>query len=750
MSLLEGLNPAQREAVTTPSGPLLILAGPGSGKTRVITHRVAYLIQELGVSPYRIMAVTFTNKAANEMKARLETLAGRDGEGLTVGTFHATCSRILRREAPSIGLDPHFVIYDEDDQVNLVKRVLKELELDEKRFAPRGILNEISTAKSILRGPHQYSEFVENYRHEVVSRVYRRYQDLLAENGALDFDDLLMSTVELFRTCPDVLERYQERYVHLLVDEFQDTNIAQYALVKQLAGKHKNVCVVGDPDQSIYSWRAADIRNILNFEQDYPDLKMVLLEQNYRSTGTILKAASGVISANNLRKPKKLWTENPSGAPITVFEAYSEEEEASYVAREIERLTDHNGSRLRDFAVMYRTNAQSRALEDKFIRYGLRYKLVGGVRFYERREVKDVLAYLRLLQNPADGVALERVVNLPPRGIGDRTMAELGRVAQQRQVSVLDAIRLSVSDSDDGSARPVLAPRVRKALSNFLTIVDTLMREKEELGILPLLDSVVERTGYRAFLLDGSEQGAQRWENVQELRTVAKEFEHLSPETALDRFLEEAALMSDVDGLDEAEDAVTLITLHAAKGLEFPGVFIVGMEDGICPHSRSFDDSAGMEEERRLCYVGITRAKERLWLVYATRRTLYGSLNYNEPSRFLRDIPVGLAEGSGALATGIAAPRTSTPRGGAWRSPSPERSRNGRPAPRAVPEPAPAAAVEATEAQFRAGDRVYHPAFGNGVVVSSKLQRGDEEVTVAFEQRGVKKLSLSFAPLQRA
>ena len=488
LQLLEGLNPAQREAVTIPSGPLLILAGPGSGKTRVITHRVAYLIHELGVSPYNIMAVTFTNKAANEMKARLEKLAGREGEGLTVGTFHATCSRILRREAQYLGLEPHFVIYDDDDQVSLIKRVMKDLELDEKRFSPRGILSEISAAKSVLKGPHQYGEFSETYRQEIVSRVYRRYQDLLSQNGALDFDDLLMLTVELFSSepgCPGAVPGALSLPPGGRVPGHQHRPVRP----GEAAGRASTATSAwsGDPDQSIYSWRAADIRNILNFETDFPDLKVVLLEQNYRSTGTILQVAQGVINSNKMRKEKRLWTENSSGSPITVYEAYNEEEEASYVAREIDRLAGRGGRRLRDFAVMYRTNAQSRALEDKFIRYGLRYRLVGGVRFYERREVKDVLAYLRLLQNPSDSIALQRVINLPPRGIGERTMAELGRVSQQRQISLFEAIRASVSGDGEGGAagRASLAPRIRNSLAAFLKIVDTLVEDRGQVGILP-------------------------------------------------------------------------------------------------------------------------------------------------------------------------------------------------------------------------------------------------------------------------
>jgi DNA helicase II / ATP-dependent DNA helicase PcrA len=822
LQLLEGLNPAQLEAVTTPAGPLLILAGPGSGKTRVITHRIAYLIQHEMVLPHSIMAVTFTNKAASEMRLRLEKLVGPPSEGLTVGTFHATCARILRRDGHYIGLDPSFVIYDDDDQISLVKSVLKELELDDKRYPARPFLSAISSAKSELKGPQEYGEFTTSYWQEVASRVYRRYQDQLKTNRALDFDDLLMSTVQLFRNCPEVLARYHDRYHQLLVDEFQDTNIAQYAIVKQLGERCRNVCVVGDPDQSIYSWRSADIRNILNFEQDYPDLKTVVLEQNYRSTTTILEAAQGVIAPNVLRKEKKLWTENGHGDPITLFEAYDEGEESKFVAREIERLAAREGHSLKDFAVMYRTNAQSRALEDAFLRYGLRYKLVGGTRFYERREVKDVISFLRLIQNPGDGVSAARVVNVPARGIGARTVAEIDRLSKQRGVSLFEAMEIAVAEEPDGKSPTTLAPRVRNATATFVKMVNELVEEKSSLGILDLLDRVLEKTGYRAFLLDGTEEGQERWENVMELRTVARDYETLNPESALDAFLEGMALMSDVDGLKEEEDGVTLITLHAAKGLEYPCVLIVGLEDGICPHSRSVDDPAALEEERRLFYVGITRAMKRLWLVYATRRTLYGNVNFNQPSRFLTDIPASLvdfrgsatspsgkaespfsspskradsyggysggSQNSGVLkfpsrGTGAGSgggtgsrPKPPTPSwstGGPSRSgstpqrPTPMTPRSTPMDPRTPPTPlrptptqmtpgmsggpvTPPEPKESTgEPTFKAGDRVYHPAFGNGIVVSSRLLRGDEEVTVAFDQRGVKKLALSFAPLQR-
>ena len=818
MQLLDGLNPAQLEAVTTLAGPLLILAGPGSGKTRVITHRIAYLIQQEGVLPHRIMAVTFTNKAASEMRLRLERLVGPRSGDLTVGTFHATCARILRRDGHQIGLDPSFVIYDDDDQISLVKSVLKELELDEKRYPARPFLSAISSAKSELKGPVEYGEFTTSYWQEVASRVYRRYQEMLKTNRALDFDDLLMITVQLFKDCPDVLARYHDRYQHLLVDEFQDTNIAQYAIVKQLGARSRNVCVVGDPDQSIYSWRSADIRNILNFEEDYPDLKTVVLEQNYRSTTTILEAAQGVISPNVMRKEKKLWTQNGQGDPITLFEAYDEGEESKFVAREIERLVAREGFSLKEFAVMYRTNAQSRALEDAFLRYGLRYKLVGGTRFYERREVKDVIAFLRLIQNQGDGVSAARVVNVPTRGIGARTMAEIEKLARQRGVSLFRAMEIGVAEQPDGNATTTLAPRVRNAVAAFVEMVNQLVADKATLGILNLLDRLLEKTGYRAFLLDGTEEGQERWENVMELRTVARDYETLNPQSALDAFLEGMALMSDVDGLKDEEEGVTLITLHAAKGLEYPCVMIVGLEDGICPHSRSVDDPAALEEERRLFYVGITRAMKRLWLVYATRRTLYGNVNFNQPSRFFTDIPANLVDfrGTGAPPVGkpdalfsafAAAPKRPEPQlgysgsqrsgllrfpsrgggagsggsgGGSWPKsqppvrPTPVSPRSGpvplrptpitlrtppippRPSPMVPgggmgdgPTPPPELREPVGDPSFKAGDRVYHPAFGNGVVVSSRMVRGDEEVTVAFDQRGVKKLALSFAPLQR-
>ncbi len=727
VSILAGLNPAQREAVEAVEGPLLIIAGPGSGKTRVIAHRIAYLVRVHEVSPYRIMAVTFTNKAANEMKERAFRLLGESAQGLTLGTFHAICARILRSEGDHIGLERRFVIYDEDDQVALVKRSLEELGLDPKRYAPRAVHSAISSAKNQLIDAQAYIGYIHNYFEEVVQRVYQRYQELLAENRALDFDDLLMKAVELFRTQAEILDRYQTRYLHLLIDEFQDTNIAQYVLARQLAGKHRNICVVGDPDQSIYSWRSADLRNILNFEKDYPDAKVVHLEQNYRSSQTILQTAGNIISTNIMRKPIKLWTNNEVGLPVTVVETYSEQDEAEFVVDEVEELIHRGEHQARDCAVMYRTNAQSRALEEAFVRRGLPYKLVGGLRFYQRREIKDVLSYLRLIHNPYDGVSLTRIINVPGRGIGQRTVDKLTQWAKSRKLPLYTALQLLASqkDSDDESEKlKRISPTViLNRLTNFLTLVDELIAKNSELDLVDLIDHLLVRSRYKDYVLDGSVQGEERWDNVLELRTVANEYRDLGPGEGLAYFLEEVSLVSEVDELDEQADAVTLITLHQAKGLEFPAVFIVGMEEGLFPHIRSFDDPAQMEEERRLCYVGVTRAMKRVYLVRALRRHLFGTSMANPPSRFLNDIPQRLVSYANTYQRQYA---TSL-----WTQPTIEDRR-------------------APKATLDVGDRVRHAKFGEGIVVSCLPRDGDQELTVAFVGgAGIKKLLLSYAPLER-
>jgi DNA helicase-2/ATP-dependent DNA helicase PcrA len=725
MDILATLNPAQREAVEAIKGPVLILAGPGSGKTRVITHRVAYLVKHCGVSPHYIMAVTFTNKAAREMRERLEQLLGQAIEALTLGTFHAICARILRREGKAIGLESSFVIYDEDDQLRLMKQVLEELNLDPKQYAPQAVRSAISSAKSRLISPKDYAQRVSSYFEEIVHRVYQKYQELLNQAQAVDFDDLLMKTVQLFQDHPHILTRYQSRYVHILVDEFQDTNIAQYELMKQLAAKYRNLCVVGDPDQSIYSWRFADLRNILSFEKDYPEAKVVFLEQNYRSTKTILEVASDVISTNVLRKPKKLWTENEDGARVTVIESYNAEEEAQSVVSEIEKLGSQEQIPLKDSAVMYRVNAQSRVLEETFLRYGVPYKLVGGTRFYQRQEIKDIIAYLRVIHNPQDNVSLLRIINVPGRGIGQKTISTLQSWAKAHDVSLFEALEQISQNAVANEAKQALSPHIIQALAGFHVLMASLTAHSREVGLSRLLDEILEYTRYREYIL-AKEGGEEKWENIAELRNVASEYDELAPTEALTSFLEKVSLVSDIDELDERADAVTLITLHQAKGLEFPAVFIVGLEEGILPHRRSFDDPEEMEEERRLCYVGITRAKKRLYLLRSYRRNLFGGSTANPPSRFLHDI----------------SPHLISPKGLWEESPTPIASRNF--SRDFQPSPRPVASLT-----LKVGDHVHHSKFGPGIVMNCSPTKDDQELTVAFEEAGVKKLLASLAPLEK-
>ncbi|MFO8102101.1 MAG: UvrD-helicase domain-containing protein [Dehalococcoidia bacterium] len=714
MDITENLNSAQKEAVEAIEGPVLVVAGPGSGKTRVITQRIAYLIKVVGISPHRILAVTFTNKAAREMKNRVHAMLDRGAEGLTLGTFHAICARILRQEAGHLGISSRFVIYDENDQASLITRSLKDLAIDSKQYPPRSILSMISAAKAELIGTEEFVS--DNYFEEVARRVYERYQQLLAESNALDFDDLLMRTVILFRDHPEVLAKYQSRYLHIMIDEFQDTNFAQYRLASQLAGKYRNICVVGDPDQSIYSWRSADLRNILNFERDYPDARVVMLEQNYRSTQTILKAASHVISPNEQRKEKKLWTDNDDGELITIVEAFNEQEEAQFVVSTIERLISDEGYSMGDFALMYRTNAQSRALEEAFVRYGFPYKLVGAFRFYERREIKDVISYLRVISNPHDDVSMSRIINVPPRNIGQRTLNELSSWAGTNRVSFYGALkRIAAGEEINLSTRSV------QSLNSFTELIDGLIAEAEESNLVELFDAILERTGYRKFILDGSES-EERWSNILELRGMAGEHADLQTADALSELLERVALVSSVDNLEEESGAVTLITLHQAKGLEFPVVFITGMEEAILPHIRSFGDAEQMEEERRLCYVGITRAGKQLFLTRAFRRTLHGASRPNPPSRFLEDIP--------SLLIAADAHRRTVSEDSDY------------------PKPADLFSFEAPD--LKVGDSVFHSRFGEGVVIECLPINGDHEITVSFREGiGTKKLLLSLAPLEK-
>jgi DNA helicase-2/ATP-dependent DNA helicase PcrA len=830
--ILARLNPEQQRAVQTTDGPVLILAGAGSGKTRVLAHRVAYLVGVKGVRPWQILAVTFTNKAAAELRARITGLVGEEaGREVAMGTFHALCARVLRRDGSAIGLDRHFVVYDSDDQQALMKQILREDDLPVTgEYKPSAILGAVSRAKNEMLDADFVAANAHTHREREIARLFKRYQARLRSANALDFDDLLLEAVRLFQDAPAVLERYQGRWRYLHVDEYQDTNRPQYLWVKALAAAHHNLCVVGDDDQSIYSWRGADIRNILDFERDYPDAAVVKLEQNYRSTQLILDAAHAVVTNNSSRKDKKLWTENAGGRPIQRFEAYNEEEEAEWIARQIEEVTGGRSSVLTrradedaerwergDIAVMYRTNAQSRAIEEAFLRYAIRYQLVGGTRFYQRREVKDALAYLRILRNDTDQVSFERILNVPARGIGDKSLEELrgfvaaGAVEGTGQGAVIDGATVETPTTYWGAIRAAadgrvetLGSRARSALGGFAGLVTRL---RTRIGLLPLpelLDAVLEETGYRAMLADGSEEGEERWANLLELRSVTTRYDDLTPDDALDRFLEETALVADQDSYEAGADAVTLITLHAAKGLEFPVVFIAGLEEGVFPHSRSLDDEKQLEEERRLAYVGITRAKRRLFLSHAARRATWGSGGLSVPSRFLFEIPAALMSGPrldpagefdddvGHVDPDLVFGRRLNSRfgtpirtgGGAWRAGSgqpgaPRAGEGFRPtrdlgarreayaagapsgsldapstAPSALPPrpPRPSAAARPRipgERQFRDGDRIRHPRLGEGIVVTSKLTRNDEEVTVAFGGGGgVKTLLASIANLE--
>jgi DNA helicase-2/ATP-dependent DNA helicase PcrA len=832
--IVAALNPDQARAVEATEGPVLILAGAGSGKTRVLAHRVAYLAGVKGVRPWQILAVTFTNRAAAELRDRIIALVGEGGRDVQAGTFHSICARVLRRDGAAIGIDPHFVIYDADDQQALMKQILREEDLPlTGEFRPAVVLGAISRAKNELLGAEVLEEHAVSHHERVIARLARRYAARLRSAGALDFDDLLIEAVRLFEEAPDVLARYQDRWRYLHVDEYQDTNRPQYLWVRALAARHRNLCVVGDDDQSIYSWRGADLRNILDFERDWPDATVVKLERNYRSTQLILDAAHAVVSRNAARKEKRLWTENAGGRPIQRFEAYNEEEEAEWIARQVEGLVGARDAALtrraddvepplrpRDVAVMYRMNAQSRAIEEAFLRYGIAYQLVGGTRFYQRREVKDAIAYLRTLRSDTDTVSFERIINVPARAIGERTIELLRQAERMDELTTWEAIERAARGEVPG-----IVPRTRGALADFAALVRRLRARVGVLALPELLDEVLETSGYRAMLADGSEDGEERWANLLELRGVTTRYDDLSPDDALDRFLEETALVADQDSYAEGADAVTLITLHAAKGLEFPVVFIAGLEEGLFPHSRALDDERELEEERRLAYVGITRAKQRLFLSHAWRRMTWGAGQASVPSRFLLEIPpelmVGphldreleeggaldldlvfgsrrtsrfgtpIRAGGGAYREGSGrpgAPAAGTPfrpsrdlaarrdayAGGArsgslgrrieaWDDDEPVRWTDESDEPGGASDRAVGAGDRSTggarsrpvvpgERRFRDGDRVRHPRFGDGIVVTSKLTRNDEEVTVAFRDASVgrKTLLASIAGLELA
>ncbi|MBD0839203.1 DNA helicase PcrA [Streptomyces sp. TRM68416] len=758
-ALLEGLNENQRAAVVHAGSPLLIVAGAGSGKTRVLTHRIAHLLAERNVHPGQILAITFTNKAAGEMKERVEQLVGPRANAMWVMTFHSACVRILRRESKKLGFTSSFSIYDAADSKRLMALVCRDLDLDPKRFPPKSFSAKISNLKNELIDEEDFAAQASDGFEKTLAQAYAMYQSRLREANALDFDDLIMTTVNLLRAFPDVAEHYRRRFRHVLVDEYQDTNHAQYALVRELVGTSEHpvdvppneydvppaeLCVVGDADQSIYAFRGATIRNILQFEEDYPDATTILLEQNYRSTQTILSAANAVIERNESRRPKNLWTNAGAGARITGYVADTEHDEAQFVADEIDRLTDAGEAKAGDVAVFYRTNAQSRVFEEVFIRVGLPYKVVGGVRFYERKEVRDVLAYLRVLANPEDSVPLRRILNVPKRGIGERAEAMIDALSQRERISFPQALKRV--DEAYG-----MAARSTNAVKRFNALMEELRTVVESgAGPATVLEAVLERTGYLAELQASTDpQDETRIENLQELAAVALEFEQESGETpaGLADFLERVALVADSDQIpDEDEDGsgvITLMTLHTAKGLEFPVVFLTGMEDGVFPHMRALGQTKELEEERRLAYVGITRARERLYLTRSSLRSAWGQPSYNPPSRFLEEIPGQHVDWK---RTGATAPASAGPVSGVAASLSSSRSRSSASGASGF---ATRRTSEKPVVSLAVGDRVTHDQFGLGTVMAVKGTGANAEATIDFGDTKPKRLLLRYAPVEK-
>ena len=735
---LDSLNPDQRAAVEQTEGPVLILAGAGSGKTRVLTQRIAHIIETGRARPWQVLAVTFTNKAAGELKERLAQTIGAGGRDVMVGTFHSICARLLRREWRESGRD-NFTIYDDDDQGTVIKRVIQELSLPSQQISIGAVRAAMSRAKNELIGPERYEPTT--HFEEWVRRIYDGYQRKLQENNALDFDDLIMQTAVFLQRNPERAKALGDRYRYISVDEYQDTNRAQYALVKLLAAEHHNLCVVGDDDQSIYGWRGADIKNILDFEKDYPDAKVIKLEQNYRSTQRILDAAHAVVSLNHGRKPKKLWTENEQGVPLHRYVAMDEVQEALWVTHEVRRLRGRGEAQLRECAVLYRTNAQSRALEDAFVREGIPYQLIGGVRFYERREIKDVLSYLRTIANPLDDVSLLRIINVPARRLGPSVLAALRQFAAAQHLPLYQAL-------ERVDEIPNLAMAGQKALRDFATLLGGWLALVSSVNVLDLLDVVLSGSGYAAAVRDGTDEGDERWANVQELRSLALEYAAMPPREGLLALLENVALVADTDALPESidesgvPDRVMLITLHAAKGLEFPIVFITGLEEGLFPHSRSLDDPKQMEEERRLAYVGITRAKKHLYLLSARKRTVFGNVQSSLPSRFVKEIPEALID---EQRTGAGARAAATVRGGGLRAVTGTSLVESWGATQGAAPPPPVLQ------RFEPGERVRHSVFGNGSVISAEEEGSSQVVVVRFKDgRGNnvdKKLDTAFAKL---
>ena len=726
-NILDRLNPAQLEAVTHLNGPLLVVAGAGSGKTRVLTARIAHLLQQ-GVPPYNILAITFTNKAAAEMKDRVSRMVGPRAKDIWLSTFHAFCAKFLRMEADRLpGLNRSFVIYDAGDSLALVKNCLKELNLDDKHFPPAGVQAAISNAKNALLDPGAFAREADNFHQHKIAEAYDLYQRKLRTNNAVDFDDLLFLAARLLETDAEVLAKYQDKFRYILIDEYQDTNRAQYLLARHLAAKHRNIFVVGDIDQSIYAWRGADIRNILDFEADYPEARVIKLEQNYRSTQTILDAANTVIENNQDRKPKSLWTDNPAGERLTHYLAVDERDEARFVCDNVVKQNTIFRVPYRNVAVLYRTNAQSRVFEEAFMRAGVPYTIVGGLKFYDRKEVKDILAYLRVIFNPADAVGLLRIINVPRRGIGETTVGRLRDYAAERGLSLFDA----VSGAD---AVPGLTPRARHQLDDLATLIFNLTAKAPALSVAKLIETVMNDSGYLAELEnEQTPQSEARIENLRELLTVAKEFSAGDIEDTLENFLSHVALVSDIDAADTDDDKVTLMTLHSAKGLEFPVVFLAGLEEGIFPHARTLMNDNDVEEERRLCYVGITRAQRKLFITNARMRTIYGNTVMYPPSRFLQEIPETLVEKHIV---------------------KPSRDRYSQALAPAAPPPlrtaaAPTLKTDKPAGDWRAGDKVEHAKWGVGTVVEVRGAGDSQEVKVAFPGMGIRQLMAKFAPLKK-
>ena len=771
MDIFEGLNPMQKQAVEHMKGPLLIMAGAGSGKTKVLTCRIANLLAH-GVAPYRILAITFTNKAATEMKERAERMIGAAAKDVWLSTFHSFCARFLRREIEATELyKKNFVIYDTSDSQAVIKDALKQLELDEKQYTPGSILNAISNAKNQLQGPRTFRKLADGFFQQKVADVYDIYQKKLRDNNALDFDDLLMVSVTLLEENEDIREKYQRRFQYILVDEYQDTNGAQYQLTKILAAGHRNLCVVGDADQSIYGWRGADIRNIMDFENDYPDATTIKLEQNYRSTKTILAAANAVIEHNTERKKKALWTENPEGEKVTTYQATDERDEAHFIATTMMKQKTIFNADYGDMAVLYRTNAQSRILEEGLMAAHIPYTMVGGLKFYDRKEIKDIVAYLRVIFNPLDDVSLLRIINVPKRGLGATSVAKLVDYAAAEELTLFDVI----SNPDMLATIPGITARVKKPLELFTTFLFNTMATAGNLAMDDLIERVLDESGYKKELEEDKKPEAKdRLENLKEFVGMAKEFMKSEEQPTLENFLAQLSLVSDIDNADMEDDRVTLMTLHAAKGLEFPIVFMAGMEEGVFPHSRTLMDVSQLEEERRTCYVGITRAERKLYLTYARTRMLYGHMNANPPSRFLKEIPeeyleqlvprrnaYGFANANSYGAQqqhGVMAfrPTTSGAYGGAVRGahftgqPQSALAAMQSLAQRNVNQK-PAAGVIRPDMNvaWRVGDKARHGKWGVGTVVSVKGEGEEVQLQIAFPGQGVKGLMQKYAPIEK-